>query len=1029
MKKIPLSKVKDAVKSLTNLPTFLFIFIAVISIVSFTGRRGIISKFGLFEGSNSGEVLGASTPKPRIEECVFGHEGLRACEDPEVSTRTIPIPLTYRGNDPLEGSTLPNPLWNVSALTTSKIKDIDIMKYLSQIEYEGLGADSDYDFINQAGQLNRLETGLIPDYKDGGYLWYDLRSAVDERGYAHFVDDEGNIVGRPQYNDGAGIIFGRIGTPTDFWNKDNRYARQILSEEAPPKNYEAEVEIESIHFTDGKPSYTVSKQCVGDFEEIDGVLTDEYEPESGIGPTSTSGNETVVETLDYEWDLENIIMNSNLATTIGKECNRDSSGSCIIQPSLARCNPCYEPGPPQPGNTSTNSTQLADMLRISGHQVDGDHPMILVFLSYRDLVDEARFVTYGSANLTRKAYVRRNEYTSEIWYLADPRNAGGNEITSGDVLIGWTDTVEDIYAVAFTVTAVDIEEPLGQFPQTLTAWSNNPHIFVTSTDKQLVFGGVTSYNGETFAGVKNSITTLSPTIQLWNENLVTTNLATAGGYMPGNSANIMKWDMATSWPWAAAAVIINPFNSTEQKICEHIYYDESTDPPVIKGETDSEKTEHINELTECINDTNNLHINYQFQSFVHDFQLGGGLKLLRTYLGYLKSMTTKPICTNKNIGGKVVLEQKIRYPSASCTAFADYLDEIKSEIESIDCDADPKFETDDLKDLGCTLNTVADEYDNYLPYLANTIWISRYMATTPQAIREEVEDLPDCSSAEDGDIFCFCDEGQDDPLGIYLYRKGALTNDLEAKILTGYTLAELDSKYEQDIDPFIPEEGTDHGGDDDGGDDDDDDDYDYGDGDDDITIYNGTCQQIFDQVKNSDPFSRGVFSASMAPIRLRMQDLGSGYFCDALTSPYVSCSNQTVGDYCDNCPIRANAIFRHELNHWSHLGGGPILSEFFAEATSMNGGWYRFKRAGSNQWLWATQIRDWIIDTQDLPRDVFMAYLYGDPNAKRELQQIKGVADFDSFMSELVVDVDRWSTGDPVPPGLELSNCQGTFDE
>jgi len=209
-----------------------------------------------------------------------------------------------------------------------------------------------------------------------------------------------------------------------------------------------------------------------------------------------------------------------------------------------------------------------------------------------------------------------------------------------------------------------------------------------------------------------------------------------------------------------------------------------------------------------------------------------------------------------------------------------------------------------------------------------------------------------------------------------------------------------------------------------------------------FTGYAGTCEEIFNQVKQEPAYSAistAIYSEEVSP-----------YYDDtfaALNPGSHMCSmtmfgtNQTMycfekGDngeqvplsVCQDCPVRATALFRHELNHaispiTSNVAATALqrrmLSEFSADAVSNNGGWYMFNYQGN--WMFATQIVSRLSASYGIPTETITQFLNGkiaNPGINF-LSELLGVC---HYSGSDAIGVDQCPTKQ-IPPGLENSNC------
>jgi len=200
--------------------------------------------------------------------------------------------------------------------------------------------------------------------------------------------------------------------------------------------------------------------------------------------------------------------------------------------------------------------------------------------------------------------------------------------------------------------------------------------------------------------------------------------------------------------------------------------------------------------------------------------------------------------------------------------------------------------------------------------------------------------------------------------------------------------------------------------------------------------YSGTCEEIFNQVKQEPAYSAistANYSEEVSPYyddTFAALSPGS-HMCSMTmfgTNQTMYCFEKGTGgeqiplSICQNCPVRATALFRHELNHAiTPLGAlGRTWSEFSADAVSNNGGWYMFNYQGS--WMFATQIVERLATSTNIPVSTIHDYLNGkiaNPGINFQAE-VTGICHYNGGDA---IGVNPCPTKQ-VPPGLEQSNCQ-----
>jgi murein DD-endopeptidase MepM/ murein hydrolase activator NlpD len=200
--------------------------------------------------------------------------------------------------------------------------------------------------------------------------------------------------------------------------------------------------------------------------------------------------------------------------------------------------------------------------------------------------------------------------------------------------------------------------------------------------------------------------------------------------------------------------------------------------------------------------------------------------------------------------------------------------------------------------------------------------------------------------------------------------------------------------------------------------------------------YSGTCQQILDAVKQEPAYNKSPVNLTTVNIVKKSGD----WYCTmqswTVNSPVMTCYNIEPA-VCPNCPNKATALFRHELNHANARGlfTSAKLSEFAADAVSGNGGYYQFQRSGSQDWYLATEIVEWIssahLSPKNIDRQVLIDYLQGSLAARSILVSNNIILD------DLVTNICHSYSGSwvakcavpRVPPGLGSADCNKNIPE
>lgn len=205
-----------------------------------------------------------------------------------------------------------------------------------------------------------------------------------------------------------------------------------------------------------------------------------------------------------------------------------------------------------------------------------------------------------------------------------------------------------------------------------------------------------------------------------------------------------------------------------------------------------------------------------------------------------------------------------------------------------------------------------------------------------------------------------------------------------------------------------------------------------------FTSYGGTCDQILQSVNAEEAYDELDANYSTEITSVFADDFANlplyNYFCDM--SQFYRTGNMycfrksptntnDFDQFCLDCPVRATALFRHELAHVTNPLRGANYNwirrydEFASDAVSNNGGFYMFKY--SDQWLFATQIVERIAAANGLSATVITNYLKGiGPDPGIDFKPL--IEDYCGGTSP--IDCDDLGLANTVPPGLERSNCK-----
>jgi hypothetical protein len=201
---------------------------------------------------------------------------------------------------------------------TSHIKSLPAFKYFAETDYQG---SENADWVSQAGAYRRLSF----------YDQYDFSKSI--AGYGMFLNDSGNISGRPQYVHGSGVLIASLGS----WKN---YVTPVVE---PHPGFKVDAKIippEDITTTHGSRS-GVANFFQNLFESLkpNKCKRTDYEIDKLYKENVTSGYESLVDHGVITYNLRDVIWGSNLIETLdGKECEKEY-GHCKVLGNLSNCNP------------------------------------------------------------------------------------------------------------------------------------------------------------------------------------------------------------------------------------------------------------------------------------------------------------------------------------------------------------------------------------------------------------------------------------------------------------------------------------------------------------------------------------------------------------------------------------------------------------------------------------------------------------------------------------------------------------------
>lgn len=174
----------------------------------------------------------------------------------------------------------------------------------------------------------------------------------------------------------------------------------------------------------------------------------------------------------------------------------------------------------------------------------GDRRLVAVHVAYRSNDYEVVSVESNlDGEFSKACSTNRNEYVSEMWYLANPQSS------FAEVTVTWDGSVDDIIASIAAIEGINLADPIYDYA-CQNGWDTAPNVTVSSDDDNLIIGGVTIYSGG------NTLSMGSGTTEVTNHTFsnVIASMAGKTGSAPESTLN---WSSGVSWPWATAAIAIN----------------------------------------------------------------------------------------------------------------------------------------------------------------------------------------------------------------------------------------------------------------------------------------------------------------------------------------------------------------------------------------------------------------------------------------------------------------------------------------
>lgn len=183
-------------------------------------------------------------------------------------------------------------------------------------------------------------------------------------------------------------------------------------------------------------------------------------------------------------------------------------------------------------------------------EFDGDDGLLVALVHYRSNDFQVSSVRHVYTNFQFGCRGKSSEYTTEIWYMTGP-DWGVN-----DVEISWTGMVDDAVASVTSFSGVNQVIPAAQVVCNQDGgWAATHSLGASATTDQVVMGGATTYSGNF-----NDISGTGFDNELFN--LREGNVTVSDGYKAGaGGVTMLQWentDPGNSWPWSAAAMVINP---------------------------------------------------------------------------------------------------------------------------------------------------------------------------------------------------------------------------------------------------------------------------------------------------------------------------------------------------------------------------------------------------------------------------------------------------------------------------------------
>ena len=219
-----------------------------------------------------------------------------------------------------------NTVWKADWLGSVQIDKFRAIKYFASNQYTA--SDSTPDYGNTLGLSSKRLAKTVYEPLADEILTYKTSKFVP--GYVTLTG--GSFSAKPHYYHGNAVLVASMGPEDDSTDTKYKLPWQFITSKQVTEDLEAETTHESsyerfIEWIEEVFDFLEFDRCSG-IEEIN--RTYKYD--------ATTGKKTVFSIGQFYYSVYDIIFKSNLASTIGLQCEQFEKGGCLIPTDLSSCN-------------------------------------------------------------------------------------------------------------------------------------------------------------------------------------------------------------------------------------------------------------------------------------------------------------------------------------------------------------------------------------------------------------------------------------------------------------------------------------------------------------------------------------------------------------------------------------------------------------------------------------------------------------------------------------------------------------------